>query len=79
MVLFLFGFILSSCTATTGTKVSSGQTDLGKIKSIGVFVKKEEPFSVRLSREKRTAFGVVFFGLIGAGAEAAGRASIDEG
>jgi len=33
---------------------------------------------VRLSREKGTAFGAVFFGLLGAGVEAAGRASIDE-
>lgn len=40
-------------------------------------VKKEEEFSVRLSRQEMTATGAVFFGLLGAGVEAAVRHSAD--
>ena len=78
-IFLLFGFVLSSCTATTGTKVSPSQSDLGKVKTIGLSVKKEEPFSVRISREQESAVGAVFFGLLGAGVEAAGRAATDAG
>lgn len=67
-----------SCTPTTGSRIS-GQYDPRKIKAIGVTVKNEEDFSVRLSREEMTATGAVLFGLLGAGIEAAARHSADRG
>jgi len=78
-VFLLSGLVFSSCTPTTGTRVPLNPTNLSKIKSIGVMVKKEEDFSVRLSREEMTATGAVFFGLLGAGIEAAARQSADTG
>ncbi|MFQ5542039.1 MAG: hypothetical protein ACE5E2_04350 [Candidatus Binatia bacterium] len=77
-VFLLIGLLLSSCTATTGTRIPLSQPNLTKIKTIGIIVKKEEEFSVRLSREKMTGTGAILFGLIGAGIEAATRASADE-
>lgn len=69
--------LLPSCTPTTGTRIPLNPTNLSKIKSIGVMVKNEENFSVRLSREEMTAAGAVLFGLLGAGIEAAARHSAD--
>lgn len=84
-VFLLFGLVFSSCTPTTGTRVRLSPTNLSKIKSIGVMVKKEGDFSVRLSREELSATGIVvgsIFGvvgtLVGAGAEVAGRQSADQ-
>ena len=76
-VFLLSGLVFSSCTPTTGIRVPLSLTNLSKVKSIGVIVKKEEDFSVRLSREEMTATGAVFFGLLGAGIEAAARHSAD--
>lgn len=76
-VFLLIGILLSSCTPTTGTRIHLAQTNLAKIKRIGILVKKEETFSVRLSREKMTNVGAAFFGLIGAAIEAGAAASAD--
>jgi len=70
-------FVAASCTSTTGTHVQLNQTAVSKIHSVGVVVKKEEEFSVRLSREKMTDAGAAFFGLVGVGIEAGARASTD--
>lgn len=73
----LIGLLVSACTPTTGTHILLNQSNLTKIKTIGIIVKKEEDFSVRLSREKTTATGAVLFGLIGAAVEAGARSSAD--
>jgi hypothetical protein len=69
--------LLASCTPTTGTKIAVNQSEISKIKSIGVLVKKDEDFSVRLSREEMSNTGAAF-GLIGVGIEAAVRRSSDK-
>jgi len=69
---------LASCTPTTGTKVTLNQAEISKIKSVGVLVKTEEEFSVRLSREEMSNAGASMFGLIGVGVEAAIRRSSDK-
>jgi hypothetical protein len=78
-IVVLIGATLASCTPTTGTRISLTPTNLSKIKSIGVVVKKEEDFSVRLSREEMSNAGAVMLGLIGAGIEAVARRSSDRG
>jgi hypothetical protein len=78
-LLSVAAFMLSSCTPTTGNKVAVNQTEVAKIKSIGVVVKKEEGFSVRLSREEMTNAGGAMLGLIGVGIEAGMRRSSDKG
>lgn len=77
LTFLLIGFLLSSCTPTTGTRVSLSQSDLAKIKRIGILVKEEESFSVRLSREEATNVGAAVLGLVGAGIEAGIRSSAD--
>lgn len=48
----LIGLVFSSCgTVSSGTRVSLRQSDLAKIKTIGVVVKKDKNFSVRLFRD----------------------------
>ena len=76
VVCLLMLFVFSSCTATSGTRVPLNPTQLQKIKKVGTLVKKEEDFSVRLSRAKMSGVGAVF-GLIGAGIEAGLRSSND--
>lgn len=49
--LVLCGMNISSCAPATGTKIHLGQQQLSQIKSLGVLVRKEEGFSVRISRE----------------------------
>jgi len=77
LTFLLIGFLLSSCTPTTGTRISLTQPNLAKIKKIGILVKKEESFSVRLSREEGTNVGAAVLGLVGAGIEAGVRSSAD--
>lgn len=84
-VVFLsFALLVSSCTPTTGTRIALSQTNLTKLKAIGVIVKADESFSVRLSREEMTGTGAVLgsgFGIVGAlvgtAIEAGGRHSAD--
>jgi hypothetical protein len=47
------------------------------IENVGVVVRKEQEFSVRLSREKMTGTGTILAGLIGFGIESAARTSTD--
>ena len=76
---FLFiGVLVSSCTPTTGTRIPLSQAGLAKIKRIGILVKDEGGFSVRVSREKMTGTGAILFGLVGAGVEAGARSSADQ-
>jgi len=79
--LFLFFILLSSCTTTTGTHVKLDETALKNIETIGVVVRKEQDFSVRLSREKLGGAGPGFQlgGLLGLGVESVVRASTDSG
>ena len=78
IVVFLLGLILSSCTVvTTGTRTPLNQSNLSKIKKIGILVKKEENFSVRLSFIKGPSpLGVLFPFVLGV--EAGVRLSIDK-
>ncbi len=68
---------LAACTATTGTKVPTGEYQLSKITKIGISAKKEEEFSLRISREQMTNTGAFWGGLIGLGIEAGIRSSSD--
>ena len=85
LILFLCGFFISDCTPMTGSRVVTSRTDIAKIKTIGITVKKDENFSVRLSREEFSATGLVagqiLLGLpgalLGTGIEAARRNSAD--
>lgn len=70
---------LLSCSATTGTKTSLAPSELSKFRKAGILVESETPFSVRVARDKMTNTGAVLFGLIGAGVEAAYKASKDTG
>ena len=83
MAVNLFGFflistiLLTACTPTTGTRIVLTQGELKKITSIGVAAKKDQEFSVLLSRQEGTATGAVLFGLVGAAVESAMRHSAD--
>ena len=68
---------LAACTATTGTKVPTGEYQLSKITKIGISAKKEEEFSLRISREQMTNTGGILGGLVGLGIEAGIRSSSD--
>jgi len=68
---------LSACMATTGTRIPAGEYQLSKITKIGISAKKEEEFSLRMSREQMTNTGTVLGGLVGFGIEAGIRSSAD--
>lgn len=70
---------LLSCSTTTGTKTSLAPSELSKFKKAGILIESETPFSVRVARDQMTNTGAVLFGLIGAGVEAAYKASKDSG
>jgi hypothetical protein len=77
-VVLLFSLLaMPSCTSTTGTSVQMKPDHFDRIRTLGILVRQQEDFSVRLSREKTTNTSVVFFGLIGAGVEGAVRSSTD--
>jgi hypothetical protein len=69
----------SSCTSTTGTKIVHTRDALSRIDNLGIVVKSEEEFSVRLSRDKMTNTGMAFFGLLGYAVEAGARTGSDRG
>src|ERR1041384_6626306 len=69
---------LSACTTATGTRVRLNEASLSNIKTLGVLIKTNQDFSVRLSRDRMTGTGAVIGGLIGAGIEAGVRTSNDE-
>ena len=65
-MLFLFiGLVLSSCTTTTGNRIPLSQANLTKIKRIGILVKTEGDFSVRVSRDSSNGMGGSTGGLLG--------------
>lgn len=70
---------LLSCSTTTGTKTSLAPSDLSKFRKAGILVESDTQLSVRVARDKMTNTGAVLFGLIGAGVEAAYKASKDSG
>ena len=67
----------SACTATTGTKVPTGEYQLSKTTKIGILTTKEEEFSLRISRDQMTGTGAILGGLIGLGIESGVRSSSD--
>lgn len=77
--LFLSFILLLSCTTTTGTRVKMDETALKNVETVGVTVRKEQDFSVRLSREKLGGPGPQLGGLLGLGVESVVRASTDSG
>lgn len=77
VVCFVIAATLLSCSTTTGTKTSLAPSELSKFKKAGILVESETPFSVRVARDRMTNTGAVLFGLIGAGVEAAYKASKD--
>lgn len=78
LVFLLSVIFFLSCTTTTGTKSSLNQNTLSKINKIGITVKSENDFSVRLSRDKMTNVGTALFGLVGLAVEAGVRAGTDQ-
>jgi hypothetical protein len=68
---------LAACTTTTGTRLSPSQSDISKIKRLGMLVRADEAFSVRRAREKLTNTGAAVGGLLGAAIEAGVRTSAD--
>lgn len=70
--------ILCSCTTTSGTHVQLDPSNLSQVKTLGVYVKTNDSFSVYMSRDRMTATGQLIGGLIGAGIEAGVRSSQDD-
>jgi hypothetical protein len=70
--------LVCSCTTPSGTHVQLDPSSLGQIKTLGVYVKTKDSFSVYMSRDRMTATGAVIGGLIGAGIEAGVRSSEDD-
>ncbi len=79
VAVFLSFILLASCTTTTGTHVKMDETALKNVETVGVVVRKEQDFSVRLSREKLGGPGPQLGGLLGLGVESVVRASTDSG
>jgi hypothetical protein len=77
MLFLIFAIIPSSCTSTTGTRIQMNQASLSKVRTLGIVIKQQEDFSVRMSRDRTTNTGAAFFGLVGVGVENAVRASND--
>lgn len=77
LIILLFISYASSCTSTTGTKIVHTRDALSRIDNLGIVVKSEEKFSVRLSRDKMTNTGISLFGLLGYAVEAGARTESD--
>lgn len=68
MLLLFIGLVISSCTTTTGNRIPLRQANLTKIKKIGILVKNQGDFSVKVSRDKSKGVGGSagsFLGLVG--------------
>lgn len=78
LVFLLSVIFFTSCTTTTGTKSSLNQNTLSKINKIGITVKSENDFSVRLSRDKMANVGTAILGLVGTAIEAGVRTGTDQ-
>lgn len=75
----LLACTLSACTTQTGTRVRLAGSSLARVKTVGLVVKVDSPFSVLLSQERATATGALIGSYVGAAIEAGVLRGADEG